>query len=334
MKIKSRKFQGFTLIEILIVLVISSIVLLGAYTFFSQQQKTFRQQTEQARQQSNVRMALYYISQDLLNAGFTGTLFGIEGAINTALKNGISTIPIRVVSLLSPSTEFNQLFNRQGKELEILEIWANFSAQTTTITNSVNPGANTIYVQDASVFQVSIWDESLNQMVTVHPLGFIISSPTLGTSEYHPLSMVNISTNYITSSEMVISSYNPGDLIAPVWRRVYFVQEDSQQNRSLVRRDYYLETTMDTVLAEDIVDFQVFFDLQDPITRVMTIEADPDAVAIDPCQIRAVKIIITGLVQTPDMNRPKFLTVSKRVSIRNLWLDPTFNHQCSSMTIP
>jgi len=66
----------------------------------------------------------------------------------------------------------------------------------------------------------------------------------------------------------------------------------------------------------------------------MTIEADPDAVAIDPCQIRAVKIIITGLVQTPDMNRPKFLTVSKRVSIRNLWLDPTFNHQCSSMTIP
>jgi len=329
MRIKNYKIQAFTLIELLIALVIGSIVFLGAYTFLAQQQKTFRRQTEAIRQQSSLRMVLYYITKDLANAGFTGTPLGLESAIQTAKENGYS-MPARVVRTIPPSAEFSDLKNNEDKPLDILEIWANFSGLTTTITNSINPGVSQFYVQDPSVFEINVWDDSQGQTVTFHPPGFILGTLSMAKGEYHSLGTVNPSSSLISSSEMITSVYNPGDLVAPLWKRVYFVQEDSQQNRFLVRRDYYQENSVDTVMGENIVDFQVFFDTQDPNTGLMTIEADPDTDIIDPCTIRAVRIVITGLIQTPDMRIPSYFRLSKRVLIRNLWLDPGFDHQCLS----
>ena len=86
----ANKHGGFSLIELLIVSIISIIVLWGAIDFFNSQQKVFRQQSLQARNQANVRMGLYYISKDLINAGFTGGPFGIETAVRDAQQRGIT----------------------------------------------------------------------------------------------------------------------------------------------------------------------------------------------------------------------------------------------------
>ena len=327
---KAKGKSGFTLIEVLIVLVVSAIVFLGAYEFFSQQQKTFNQQTAQARQQSNLRMAIYYLTQDLINAGFTGTPFGIEGAIYTAKDKGFST-PVRVVRTISPGGEFPSLTNSQGDALNILEIWGNFNAQSTTLTSVVSAGMSTIFVQDASIFELNIWDESTGAMTTVHPPGFIIGS-VYYRAEYHSLRVVDTSNNSITSSEMIVQNYNPGtDLVAPVWKRVYFVQEDAQGTRYLIRRDYYMETTQDTQIADNIVDFQVYFDIKNPTTGDLTLKVDPDTTTVDPCTIRAVIIQLTGRVFAPG-TRPTFLTTNRRVVIPNLWNHPLFDNQC--LTVP
>ena len=323
--------KAFTLIELMVALLIAGIVFLGAFQFFSTQQKVFRQQAEHAERQSGVRTAAYYIAKDLMNAGYTGTPYGVESALHNAYLVGFST-PIRAVRWINPQTDsefsaYALTSPTNNQPVDALEIWANFTGLNTRLSNLLSSGTNMVYVENASIFQLNIFDEVMGSMVNVEPLGIVVSSPNY-IGEYHPISSVDVSGNVITISEMFVNSYTTSDVAGPVWRRVYFIMQDSDGVRWLVRRDYYKGRTVDTKLARGIVDFQVFFDVMDPTLGTLTMNVDPAVTPVDPCQIQAVRFELTGEAKAPGQMQTTYITVSRRVKIHNLWIHPLFNHTC------
>jgi len=84
-------FRGFTLVEILVALVVSSIVLSGIYSTYQTQQRSYVLQGEIARMQQNLRAAMYLISRELRMAGFNPSGSSAAGFVagewtNTSLR--------------------------------------------------------------------------------------------------------------------------------------------------------------------------------------------------------------------------------------------------------
>jgi len=61
--------RGFSLLELMIVLVISSIIIMGTYAAYSVQSKSYSTQREISKIQQDLRGALYMMEFDVLNAG-------------------------------------------------------------------------------------------------------------------------------------------------------------------------------------------------------------------------------------------------------------------------
>lgn len=82
--------NGFTLIEVLIAMVVSLIIMGGAYTFFDSQQKQTTIQTNVSDAQQTLRAAMDFISRDLRMAGYNpnGTTAGF----------GITDIKFRAIN--------------------------------------------------------------------------------------------------------------------------------------------------------------------------------------------------------------------------------------------
>lgn len=77
--------KGFTLVELLVALAVSSIAMTAIYSTYMTQQKSFSVQQDVATMQSNLRAAMYLLSSELRMAGYDPT--GKAGAgITTATK--------------------------------------------------------------------------------------------------------------------------------------------------------------------------------------------------------------------------------------------------------
>lgn len=86
MKIFPLKNQGFTLVELLIVLAVSGIVLTGVMKVFSNSQATYNTQEEVAAMQQNVRTAKMFLERDIRMAG--------SGAMNLSGPNATPVLPL------------------------------------------------------------------------------------------------------------------------------------------------------------------------------------------------------------------------------------------------
>ena len=78
-----RNTGGFTLVELLITLAISSLVMGGIYTVYNSHQRTYTTQLQVVEMQQNLRAATYYLSRDIRTAGYDRVdtaLFGITTA--------------------------------------------------------------------------------------------------------------------------------------------------------------------------------------------------------------------------------------------------------------
>ncbi|MDY6970884.1 MAG: PilW family protein [Thermodesulfobacteriota bacterium] len=61
--------KGFTLVELMIVMAVSTIVMTGIYTVYNTQQKSFVTQEEVAGMQQNLRAAMYFMEREIMSAG-------------------------------------------------------------------------------------------------------------------------------------------------------------------------------------------------------------------------------------------------------------------------
>ncbi len=65
--------QGFTIVELLVVMLISALVLTGIYSVFQAQQRAHASNTQLVRMQQNLRAALAILERDIRMAGFSPT---------------------------------------------------------------------------------------------------------------------------------------------------------------------------------------------------------------------------------------------------------------------
>lgn len=83
---KINKTSGFTLIEVLIAMVVTLIIMGGAYSVFNSQQKTTVIQTNVSDAQQSLRAALDFISRDIRMAGYDPEMSGNFGIIDVKFK--------------------------------------------------------------------------------------------------------------------------------------------------------------------------------------------------------------------------------------------------------
>ncbi len=81
--------KGFTLVEVLITLVVSSIVMAGIYSAFKTQQDSYIAQNQVVEAQQNIRAGLYILTHEIRMAGFDPTLKAAAG-ITTATRSRFS----------------------------------------------------------------------------------------------------------------------------------------------------------------------------------------------------------------------------------------------------
>lgn len=72
-KLRISNEHAFTLVEILVALVISSIVMAGAYNSFISQNESYITQESVVTMQQNLRSAAYYMTNDIIMAGYNPT---------------------------------------------------------------------------------------------------------------------------------------------------------------------------------------------------------------------------------------------------------------------
>ena len=82
MKTDRRSNQGFTIIELMVVVALSSFMLLGIIQVFSANSQSFRFSSAFARMQENGQLALEEISRDIRMAGYIGCASRQQIAIN------------------------------------------------------------------------------------------------------------------------------------------------------------------------------------------------------------------------------------------------------------
>lgn|GEM_PF-1710108 len=336
MSARDKEKIGFTLIEILVAMAISIIVIYGAFTFFDEQRKTFRQQSEQANKQANLRLGLYYLAQDIALAGYTGTPFGVEAAVYRANQDGvITTLPVRVINPINVENDNDlkdyALTNLSGEPLDAIEIWANFdpNGSFANLSLDADRGVAMIFVDNVGIFAKTV-QKSDGSTENVFPVGVIVSTlrkksdgAFIG-AEYHPIISVNPSANSITLGSVLLYDYYKIDWVAPVYRRRYFVQEVEvtegkviRRVRWLTRRDYFAgNKKFDYLIAQGVDDLQVFLDTRDSVNSTIEMEVEPSA-AVDCCQIIGVTVQISGVVHTPEMQRPISHTMSRKMRIVN-----------------
>ena len=68
----NKKNKGFTLVELMIAIAVSSILMLGVSQIFSSSKRTYKLNTELARTQENIRYAVEEMAKDIRMAGYTG----------------------------------------------------------------------------------------------------------------------------------------------------------------------------------------------------------------------------------------------------------------------
>ena len=86
---KSSKSNGFTLVELLIAMAVSSFIMAAIYATYLLNQKSYHVQDDVAEMQQNLRTAFYHLSSEIRMAGFDPTDIANAGII-TATASRIS----------------------------------------------------------------------------------------------------------------------------------------------------------------------------------------------------------------------------------------------------
>lgn len=92
--VQQHNSNGFTIIELLIALSISSIVMVAMYQTFNSQQKSYMIQEDVATMQQNLRAAMFLLTNDIRMAGYDSKLsgnFGVTDIRPRDITNAVDT---------------------------------------------------------------------------------------------------------------------------------------------------------------------------------------------------------------------------------------------------
>jgi len=341
--------KGFTLIELMVALVLSFIVIYAAIDFFSNQQKVFRTQAQQARNQANIRLGLYYLAHDLSNAGFVGTPFGVEAPM---FKEKVATfpsgtggtsvaVPVRPFDFSSDALipvlayPYRDRYGNAvagGHTVDAVEIWANFITDEGNggrLVQNVLSGGGVLYADTGKLFEFTTpqcdYVADSCTTIAVEPIGVVVTNQD-GKGEYLTVSSVTVGGGQATiTTSSLSSSYQANSYVGPVVKRVYYLKQIGDI-RWLMRRDYYSGVFTDMKIAEGIQDMQFTFDLVTPIVPVpdeppfeqIETGVDPLVGAVDPVFIKSINVEMTALVYDVELKKPTPMVMNRRVRIANL----------------
>ncbi|HEB68518.1 MAG TPA: prepilin-type N-terminal cleavage/methylation domain-containing protein [Desulfobulbus sp.] len=104
--------QGFTLIELMMTLVISSFVIIALYATYTSQQRVYAVQDQVAAMQQNIRAGLDILTRELRLAGYHGT----SSTLSPSCNIGAAGAPVApgVLSVAANQLDFSRDLNSDG----------------------------------------------------------------------------------------------------------------------------------------------------------------------------------------------------------------------------
>jgi prepilin-type N-terminal cleavage/methylation domain-containing protein len=352
--------KGFTLIEMMVSMAILSVIMLAVLGLMATTNRNYRRTSDMARGQYNLRVAMFHMARDIRNAGSSGIPLGFDRADQTT-----PLVPIKPVDK-TQTLDFTklgvikkellrgiQLTARTDKYVDAIDIRANFTMETAILVNNVMAGTNTLTVTNGDIFCPPDAD------CAQYPVETILIGNDKNV-EKHTLNSVTIIAGNthatVTLGEQINIPFLAGNsIVAPVIHRRYFIEERThpatgRMVRTLIRRDYYTNHTVDTEMAAYIHDLQVTYNLadytysggqilgttdkiysrisSDPFVDTGLGEKASDAdhnPLLNPWQIRAVEVTLTTVTvprtPTPTGGRlPVFTDMTQIIRTRNVGL--------------
>ncbi len=353
---------GFTLIEIMFAIVISSIALLALMGVFEFQQRVYVEQAELARVQANLRAGMQYVISDLRMAGYTSIPLGFDRMRDpdTAAAFVPNDPVFPIITLKDGSTMLNngtlvgsdldifdasQAYDNDSITLDdltdianlndtfegtdMIEVWGNFTHDWTTFLSGQ------VYNETETIIKVEEPELLVNNQVEWILIG---DDSTLSD---HQITGINIATKEVTFTPGLPTSFSWTDtIVSPYMRRVYFINtlnEDTTGSKvaipmpQLIRRRYIFDydnstpAYTDEVLAEYVYNLQLEYIVNTGVNNEIREDAK---IVRDPCTIRGVRIVLTAFNprtarQSDDKIVPIERQLSQTVRVRNIGIDKT-----------
>jgi len=329
---ENKSSMGFTLVEILIALAISSIVLLVLISVFSNQQRVFSQQTDLTQSTAAARAAMQMMARDIRMAGYTSVPLGWErlagGSIVTyppiiSVKKGGQAIGSgQTIGGWEPYSTIGGGLSQSG---DVIEIFGNFSRQYTTVQNPVNAGATAFKVVSGTGglfsgtgFSKPAWviiGESTKSAINVeiHTMASAVADGTITVNEAFVYNF-----GLATGGTAIVT-------VAPMFRRVYYAAPNSRGNPTLWVANYDAGATTTSTgavveLARGVSRVEFSYDLaaKSPTDPEVEVLQRNQPLTCDPCAIRGVTIRLWTISEKFRNNRPLLREFSHSVRARNM----------------
>ena len=104
--------NGFTIIEIMIAMVISSALIAAIYQTFHSQQRSYTMQSKAAEMEQNLRSGLYLLTRELRSAGYNPQQTPTDSSAPTTNFRFVTSFPLTV-------RPFLRWFTRTGTQPRI-----------------------------------------------------------------------------------------------------------------------------------------------------------------------------------------------------------------------
>lgn len=339
---------GFTLVELLIAMAVSSVVLLAVFSLFLFQQKSFSEQSELARNQSSLRSSLQTVTRDIRMAGYSGVALGMDRHNNETdplLQNQF--YPLRAVPGAALADGTTLLVDAQFGQSEGIEVQGNFTREEARVMGTHVGGVIDVTVSNP-------------QAIIGHYVKRVMIGNEFSVGYYELTKVVdNGATAVLSLFPPLVENADDGDVVAPIQRRIYFLKRVDKTYGALtepvgvlVQRRYvvnpaepdllvrYSSATcfVDLELAERMDYMDLRYQLYVPLTK--RLDDSPDDALADtndppnPCLVRQVNLQLvsrTPVIVNPQGKEgtPMVLNNTQDIRPRNLGLlDPIQYANC------
>jgi len=289
--------RGFTLTELMVGLLLTTIVVAALYNMFVTASYIFNVQSQASATQLRLRSAMEQVKDDVRRAGLMSTPNSDRDT------TGVCPPPVprvhAVVHGQGAGSDQADLFQSYGNDLspDTLILSGNFTS------SAAYPGvlldASRIVVQLAPWTGPEAWEPSIYTQdgfeLAFRPDQYVRVSNAYGSAQFAPLASVDggqrsleLAAPLKFSSDGTCGLTGTGDYLEvnPVQHVLYRIEPRRRGEADMVETDLVRSfwdpagqvpvDGTDVVVGQNVVDFQVWFTVQDPATPAAALPDDPD----------------------------------------------------------